>query len=189
MRFLILIACLWAAAATSSGNPVEIHTFDQFKSVFNKTCASVAEEAIRRDNFYRSLKWIEQNQGKHGATFGINELSDLSESEFQGTLSMDPRAEDFYAAEPTIHVTADKNLPTHWDWREHAHLQPIENQHQCGACWAFSSLAAVEAAYAIKHNVQVQLSKQELIDCTKKTYDKNYQNNGCSGGHATEGYK
>ncbi len=39
------------------------------------------------------------------------------------------------------HLPAELNedeyaaLPTHFDWREHAHFNPIEQQGVCGSCW------------------------------------------------------
>ncbi len=61
------------------------------------------------------------------------------------------------------------------DWRKENKVSPVKNQLDCGGCWAFSAVGAVESAWAIKHNILYNLSEQELIDCSK-------QNNGCEGG-------
>ena len=61
------------------------------------------------------------------------------------------------------------------DWREKFKVSSVKNQERCGGCWAFSSVGAVESAWAIKHNTLYNLSEQELIDCSSK-------NNGCEGG-------
>jgi KDEL-tailed cysteine endopeptidase len=61
------------------------------------------------------------------------------------------------------------------DWRDNYKVSSVKNQSQCGSCWAFSSVGAVESAWAIKHNMLYNLSEQELIDCSS-------QNRGCEGG-------
>jgi len=61
------------------------------------------------------------------------------------------------------------------DWRKRYKVSSVKNQGQCGSCWAFSSVGAVESAWAIKHNILYNLSEQELIDCSS-------ENNGCEGG-------
>ena len=61
------------------------------------------------------------------------------------------------------------------DWREKNKVSSVKNQEQCGGCWAFSSIGAVESAWAIKHNILYDLSEQQLIDCSNR-------NHGCEGG-------
>tara|TARA_Y100001938_G_C8038406_1_gene404732 strand:- start:257 stop:1111 length:855 start_codon:yes stop_codon:yes gene_type:complete len=61
------------------------------------------------------------------------------------------------------------------DWRNENKVSSVKNQGNCGGCWAFSSVGAIESAWAIKHNILYNLSEQELIDCSSK-------NNGCEGG-------
>ena len=54
-------------------------------------------------------------------------------------------------------------------------VSSVKNQGQCGGCWAFSSIGAVESTWAIKHNILYDLSEQQLIDCSN-------ENHGCEGG-------
>ncbi|CAF1622737.1 unnamed protein product [Rotaria magnacalcarata] len=55
------------------------------------------------------------------------------------------------------------------------YMNPIENQGQCGSCYAFAITAAIEGTYALKIGTRIQLSQQQLVDCSP--------NNGCSGGY------
>ena len=60
-------------------------------------------------------------------------------------------------------------------------LTAIKNQGDCGACWAFAANAVLEYQIAVKKNMSVQLSEQELIDC-------NNYNMSCNGGWPTNAY-
>ena len=71
------------------------------------------------------------------------------------------------------------NLADSFDWRDEGMVTPVKDQGQCGSCWAFSSIEAVESAYAIAGNDLVVMSPQELVDCTLYPVT---QNNGCGGG-------
>lgn len=46
---------------------------------------------------------------------------------------------------------------------------------QCGSCWAFSVVGAVQSVRAIGGSQLTQLSVQQVLDCS-------FQNAGCSGG-------
>lgn len=61
------------------------------------------------------------------------------------------------------------------DWRTKGAVNPVENQGQCGSCWAFSSAAAMESAYFLKHGELYKLSEQQFVDCDTRCY-------GCNGG-------
>lgn len=61
------------------------------------------------------------------------------------------------------------------DWREHGAVNPVQNQGSCGSCWAFSSAAAMESAYFIKHGHLYKLSEQQWVDCDDVCL-------GCNGG-------
>jgi len=77
---------------------------------------------------------------------------------------------------------------------------PVLNQGACGSCWAFSALAPLEAAIAIKTGEPWKpLSKQHLVDCTfikkRKDLKENHgikpglaKNYGCDGGRMDWSY-
>ena len=56
----------------------------------------------------------------------------------------------------------------------------IKSQGNCGSCWAFAAVAALESHYAIKGGELTMMSDQQALDCT---YDDNYD--GCGGGWYT----
>nr|ABU50820.1 Aca s 1 allergen [Acarus siro] len=186
MRFFLLL-CLFALSHSSPLTEPEITTFEQFKAVFGKVYATPEEESIRRANFEASLKWIQENDRKDGgAHLAVNQFADLGANESVGVNLTARRGEAFFEA-VTIHVTPEGNLPETFDWR--SKLGPIENQGRCGACWAFASLATVEAAFAIKYNTHIRLSKQELVECTRESDHTPYENSGCQGGYSWEALK
>ncbi|GIY48325.1 hypothetical protein CDAR_37451 [Caerostris darwini] len=71
-------------------------------------------------------------------------------------------------------------LPSEFDWRNVNgvnYVSPVRNQGACGSCYAFSSLAMLEARLRITTNntVQVQFSPQDVVSCSKYSQ-------GCEGG-------
>jgi hypothetical protein len=61
------------------------------------------------------------------------------------------------------------------DWIEKANIKYIEDQEECGSCWAFATAQAVQAEYFIKKGKSLRFSKQQLVDCETES-------KGCSGG-------
>lgn len=53
--------------------------------------------------------------------------------------------------------------------------QFVEQQGECGSCWAFSAAQALQAAYSLKTGISEKFSKQQLVDCEIKS-------DACNGG-------
>lgn len=52
---------------------------------------------------------------------------------------------------------------------------------QCGACYAFTAIAAIEASALIHLGIRLKLSEQQMVDCSQ-----NFGNHGCIGGNEAQ---
>ena len=72
------------------------------------------------------------------------------------------------------------DLPKFFSWRDQMPdcIGPIEDQGECGSCWAFSSSGMLADRFCIhsEGRIKERLAPQELVDC-------NYENYGCEGGY------
>ena len=86
---------------------------------------------------------------------------------------------------PTVPVTSEhikliSSLPENFDWRDQEgvnYVSPIRNQEKCGSCYAFGSMAMLEARVRLlSHNtLQPVFSTQDVVSCSKYSQ-------GCEGG-------
>ncbi|XRA96461.1 KDEL-tailed cysteine endopeptidase CEP1 [Pycnococcus provasolii] len=119
---------------------------------------------------------------------GLGYLADLTHEEFLNTrLGVNDDAGRARLA-AKVHLPPDGSFepaPKHFggtsvDWRKEPRqaVTSVKNQKQCGSCWAFSAVAAVEGVQALATNAfpAVSLSEQELLDCDTK------RDMGCGGG-------
>ncbi|CBI30670.3 unnamed protein product, partial [Vitis vinifera] len=75
-------------------------------------------------------------------------------------------------------------IPSTMDWRKKRTVTHIKNQLQCGGCWAFSAVAAMEGIAKLQTSKSISLSEQELVDC-----DIFGSNIGCEGGCMDDAFK
>lgn len=75
-------------------------------------------------------------------------------------------------------MSANKSIeaPDALDWRDRGAVSDIKDQGaDCGSCYAFAAIGALESQYFLKTGKLLNLSEQEIVDCSTG-------NVGCNGG-------
>ncbi|XBJ13873.1 hypothetical protein VPH35_005988 [Triticum aestivum] len=160
-------------------------------SAHGRAYHSAAEKLRRFEVYRRNVDLIDASNREAerlGYELGENEFTDLTNEEFMAryvggayggvgdggglitTLAGDVAEQ---AVSSKNAVEEDRNLtmtaadpPRHFDWREHGVVTPAKQQGACGCCWAFAAAATVESLNKIKGGELVDLSVQELVDCS-----------------------
>lgn len=178
VQFCVIISLLVAVLAVKTEEDTRKDWF-RFLHHYNKKYDKseyLKRYAIFSSNLARIDRW---NSVNRSYVLGINEYGDLTQDEF--------RAKKFGLAQPFSRRSRDdgrearslsrKDLPDEVDWTEKHCVTEVKNQGQCGSCWAFSAVAAIESFIAIEHGHLESLSEQELVDCSS-----GFGNSGCGGG-------
>ncbi|CAK9315781.1 unnamed protein product [Citrullus colocynthis] len=145
-----------------------------------KAYNALGEKERRFEIFKDNLRFIdEHNRESRTYKVGLTRFADLTNEEYRakflgGRISRKPRLSA--AKSGRYAATLGDDLPDHVDWRKKGAVAAVKDQGQCGSCWAFSTVAAVEGINQITTGELISLSEQELVDC-----DKSY-NMGCNGG-------
>ncbi|KAL3538853.1 hypothetical protein ACH5RR_002219 [Cinchona calisaya] len=170
-----------AAADESSETEVRV-LYQSWLVKHGKNYNALDEKEKRFEIFKDNLRFINQHNDQKNLPYklGLNKFADLTNEEYRAKFVggrmdrtnrlMKRRTHDRYAFQ------AGDDLPESVDWRAKGAVAPVKDQGQCGSCWAFSTIGAVEGINQIVTGELVPLSEQELVDC-----DTSY-NQGCNGG-------
>lgn len=96
---------------------------------------------------------------------------------------------------PPLPPTPDPSLPKYYNWDIPAYnklggdyVTPIKDQGNCGSCWAFGSVAALESIYLITNGgLTINLSEQDPVSCCVYCWGKPDER-GCGGGYMEYAY-
>ena len=80
---------------------------------------------------------------------------------------------------PYTNTIPVSQLPATVNWTAQGFVNPVEDQGECGDCWAFSAAGALEGQYYNATRTPGFLSEQNLLDCSSAPP---YNNSGCNGG-------
>ena len=141
----------------------------------------VLEKWITNDRF------IDVINGRNlSYTLAHNQFSGMNERDFQqyimqnGFLFNHPASDS--GAKGSLHLGG--YLPDQVDWVKKGAVTPVNDQGQCGSCWSFSAVGALEGAYAIQTGLVyddiVSFSEQQLVDCDNLR--NGGRDHGCNGG-------
>nr|RLV76480.1 hypothetical protein DV515_00016933 [Chloebia gouldiae] len=146
------------------------------------------DEVTRRLIWEKNLKYInthnlEHSLGVHTFELAMNHLGDMTSEEVVRTMTglKVPRCHQRH--NETLFVPDwTERAPAAMDWRKKGYVTPVKNQGQCGSCWAFSSVGALEGQLKRKTGKLLSLSPQNLVDCVAN-------NDGCGGGYMTNAFE
>ena len=149
--------------------------FQQFINEFGLNFASENEYEFRREvfmtNMEKAKKLAELNPQ---ATFGVNKFSAMTDEEWMKT--MGDNSFEQTTGTPSTHnnnAVSQNSI----DWR--SKFNPIQDQGNCGSCWAFAGAATAETYSSLFGYELLKYSEQELVDCV-------YDTDGCEGGLAMD---
>ena len=183
MRTSFLVSFLSLCVASASGS-----LFTRFQE-WAKTHSIDISDSIKQSKIYSNWlsndKYIEESNLKNLTyTLGHNAFSGYSTEEFSILLGFNSDKTKYSGLRGLIqgetNLSALPALPASIDWRAKGVVNPVLNQGQCGSCWAFSTIQAVESASAIKYGALHKLSEQELVDCDNLS--NGGRDHGCNGG-------
>ena len=171
MYFFLLLSLLPIVAAGD-----HFSRFEGFIQKYGKQYNSVEEFNSRFEIYRDNMEFaMNENARQNNYTLGETIFSDLNLDEFhyyKNNYMVGSTCESF--------KSVDVDAPVELDWREKGAVTPVKDQGQCGSCWAFSTIQAVESATAIKYGTLPKLSEQELVDCD--TLKNGGRDHGCNGG-------
>merc|ERR1712071_104671 len=181
MKFLALSVILALAVTLSSAVSVEqaLHQeWELFKSTHGKSYSESENEFRMRVFLDNRDKVAAHNalfaKGEVTFTLAMNKFGDLLSQEFAALFNG-------YSSQPRSGAVFMKpenfKAPSSVDRRSEGYVTPVKDQKQCGSCWAFSAVGALEGQHFRKSGELVSLSEQNLVDCSSR-----YGNDGCNGG-------
>lgn len=185
MRLLQILASLFKVVFVTSISLFQEESFmvwyKQHNSSYNKSYEDLINTWIDNDNYINYI-----NSQNYTYKLGHNHFSGMNSVEFSEYMN-------FYNNRQIILtqrrlnkylniVNLSTNYPTSLDWTSNGAVTSVKNQGQCGSCWTFSTVGAVEGYYYIKNHLLVDLSEQQLLDCDNV-------NQGCNGGSLQNAYR
>ncbi|KAL6637868.1 hypothetical protein ACP70R_025440 [Stipagrostis hirtigluma subsp. patula] len=154
---------------------------ERWMAEHGRTYKDEAERARRLEIFRANAKRIDafNAAGEHGHRLATNRFADLTDDEFRAARTgyRPPAAAAAASGRFRYENVSLADAPRSMDWRTMGAVTGVKDQGDCGCCWAFSAVAAVEGLTKIRTGRLMSLSEQELVDC-----DVDGDDQGCDGG-------
>ncbi|TRY90438.1 hypothetical protein DNTS_018930 [Danionella cerebrum] len=178
-RLLVALCC---SSVLAQFNPALDQHWELWKKAHGKSYSCRDEEQGRRELWERNLQMIsihnlEASLGMHSYDLAINHMGDMTTEEILQTLATTRVPPNFESQTKEFVGSSLASVPDSVDWRDKGYVTSVKNQGVCGSCWAFSSVGALEGQLMRNTGRLVDLSPQNLVDCSSK-----YGNFGCNGG-------
>ena len=176
LKFYIatLYASLMASEASAFVESVHYPRFMNWVAENGRNYGNLKEFKDRFATFLENHQRISDINNKPGMTskVGHNKFSDWTEEERKAYLTYKPK-ETFQLGEPTVLPTDD--VPDSINWVDQGAVNAVQDQGNCGSCWAFSAIASMEGQHFVTSGELVKISEQQCVDCDGDSF-------GCNGG-------
>ncbi|XP_038680796.1 senescence-specific cysteine protease SAG39-like [Tripterygium wilfordii] len=158
---------------------------EEWMAQYGRVYKDADDKETRFNVFKENVAFIESfnNVGDKPYKLGINQFADLTNEEFKATRN---RFKGHMCSNDAVSFKYENItvVPATMDWRTKGAVTPIKDQGQCGCCWAFSAVAAMEGITKLSTGKLISLSEQEVVDCDVKGEDE-----GCNGGLMDDAFK
>ena len=182
---------LTATAASPGGAGCPAAEFDAWALEHAHSFASAEERELRRARFCATRATVHAHNAKYkrgesGFFMRLNRFAALSAEEWSGMMGYQQGSLGVAAsAAVTRHGDDERsrdNNVSAVDWRAKGKVSSVKNQGQCGSCWAFSAIGAMEGAVSIQQGFAWNASDEnsgysvnQCLECTPNAM-------GCEGG-------
>jgi len=132
--------------------------FMNFIAVHGKSYDTIEEYNHRMSRFSAIESFItEENAKDLSYKVGHNKFSDWTDAERSSMMGYIPNADRASMEVASINVEAN---PTSVDWVSAGAVNAVQDQGQCGSCWAFSSCAGMEGIDQITNGTLRKFAEQ-----------------------------
>jgi C1A family cysteine protease len=175
MKNFVLAALAVIASARITDE--EDIAFIKYIANHSKSYSDLEEFNLRFANFRHVDKELNELNAPGSSSFHAhNYLSDWTSQEKARILGLIKTASE--ETTTTFDASIVGTIPDSVNWVTAGnYVSPIQDQGNCGSCWAFSATAALESAHAIFIGGLIKLSEQNLVSCAALQ-----GNFGCNGG-------
>ena len=148
--------------------------------IISLICSLLAMASAESSAYQTNLEYI--NSVRHSGSrweLDINKFVTLTHKKFSQLFKGYSMTYDPTRVAYTPNISA---VPESYDWRDHQGIVgAVKNQGQCGSCWAFSAVGALESQLAKVTGNPVVLSEQEMVDCVKNIMSPDNSSSCCDG--------
>nr|GMD08364.1 senescence-specific cysteine protease SAG39-like [Ipomoea batatas] len=184
LKLLVALALVFAtsaylAASRTLSDSLMVERHEQWMAQYGRVYRDEVEKAKRYNIFKENVEYIESfnKAGNKPYKLGINQFADLTNQEFRASRNGYKLSLPHQYSSSVFRYENVSAVPSTVDWRKKGAVTPVKDQGQCGCCWAFSAVAAMEGITQLSTGKLISLSEQELVDCDVKGEDQ-----GCEGG-------
>jgi KDEL-tailed cysteine endopeptidase len=181
------------SSQTLFGSTADDVQYYKYVQKYGKSYGTKEEFRFRQEKFANSLETINSHNAQNAVSFHLsaNKFADWTPEEYKRLLGFKSAGKKLSSSAvelPTAEIPASVNWYTTANPSGKVVVNGPKDQGQCGSCWAFSAVAAMESSHALKSGNLVSMSEQQLVDCANAAVDSKYTSEGCNGGEMDDGF-